>query len=233
MAGTETTTTGGYGAPLPGANAPISSISLVEVLEAIRRAQAGGGLNEPNYKQFVDNFLTPNRNFDLSFGEGKRQYDTTRGDKQALLNTLGFGASGGGILGSLLGGSGGDAASNALLAQQRADTSRLLGDIGNYGAGQTNRINTQFQAEENSALGNLESRGLGASNLQSATRSAFASDKNQALLDLNDQLLGKKLDLETGLLGGQYQTQSDQLNRNLQKQLEGISLVGSIAGTYK
>lgn len=217
----------------------LANLSYAEAVGILQQLSSTNPATKALYQHLADNFLSPNRNFDkelgenqrqydLRFGEDQRQFNVNRADQQNLLNTLGLGSEGGGLLATLLGGD--DSASNDLLAQQRADRTRLVGDIQNYGQGQTNRINTQFQSAENSALGNLEARGLGASNLQTATRAGFAGEKNQAMLDLGDQLLGKRLDLEQGMLGNEYATQTGALDRDLQKKLQGISLIGSVAG---
>lgn len=110
---------------------------------------------------------------------------------------------GGGLLGTQLG----------ELFDSR-NTQREL--VGQFGDSHRRKLDRDFDASANSALSDLEARGLGSSNLRSSTRSAIDEGRAQASLGLEDNLLGRRLDVERGATGDFAGALGDQLGRNTQ-----------------
>lgn len=115
-------------------------------------------------------------------------------------------------------GSGPTAGYSNLLAEQKGNRDQLLGQLADYGTAQQSRINTDYGNATNSALASNEARGLGASNLQGSTAADFQARKQQSTLDLQDQLLGRRVDTAMNLNNGIYQTEGDELNRQAGRQ---------------
>lgn len=91
---------------------------------------------------------------------------------------------------------------NDILAGREAEKTKLLNDVQTYGTGQRNRIRSDYDTLGRSSLANLASRGLASSSLDTTTRLGVERRKQDALGSLEDQLLGKRIDLERGLNEG-------------------------------
>jgi hypothetical protein len=71
---------------------------------------------------------------------------------------------------------------------------QLLGTLQNYGASAFNEVNQAFQTRQNNLTADLATRGLASSTLQSADALGLEREQQSALLQLSDQLLGRKFD---------------------------------------
>ena len=170
--------------------------------------------------------------------EDTRRFDIGQENRSALLEQLGLATpggpavGGGGLLGDLIGG--GSSPSQGftdLLSEQRSARDGLLSDVTNFGDSQRASLNRTFDTAQNNAVANLESRGLGASNLVGSATAQVAAERGQAGLELEDQLLGRRLDLTQGLNQGIFGTQEGQLDRDNQRQLQGISTIGQLSSS--
>ena len=83
--------------------------------------------------------------------------------------------------------------------EQRDFRSRLDSLLNTFGEGERNRINQDFQIAANNATGGLASRGFAGSSLQIPAALGVERERSRALGTLNDQLLGKRIDADTGI----------------------------------
>lgn len=122
-------------------------------------------------------------NATMAFEQDK--FDADMKLRNQLLDFLGIGRKGQatGMLGDT---SGAKATQQGFLDQQ-------LGLLGNYGAGQENRINETFDTARNNYLGNLASRGMGGSTLAGNAEEFVARGRNQGLLDLADNIVQQQV----------------------------------------
>jgi len=183
-----------------------------------------------------------NQDFGLrqdEFGFQERQFDVGQQNRTALLEQLGLATPGGpagegfaegSIFDNLLSGGGQGQGFTDLLNEQRAAKESLMGQIGDFGASQRSALDRTFDVAQNNAVANLEGRGLGASNLLGSATAQVAAERNQAGLELEDQLLGRRLDAVSGANQGIFDTQTGQLERENQQRLQGISTIGQLTG---
>jgi hypothetical protein len=177
------------------------------------------------------------------FGEDTRRFDIGQANRSALLEQLGLATPGGPATdggaafgeGTFFGGLLGDGGAPSqgftdLLNEQRGARDQLLGDLAGFGDSQRAAQQRTFDTAENNIIANLEGRGLGASNLLGAGVSQVAAERNQASLELEDQLLGRRTDLASSLNQGIFDTQAGQLERENQRALQGISTIGQLTG---
>lgn len=126
----------------------------------------------------------------------------------------------------------------AALQQLFTTQEQSLGTLQNYGAGAAGETEKAFATQQNRILGQLAQRGMVGSNAYTAGASAVEKDRQQALNNLSDQLLGRKLDIlsafGTGIaevaaaIGGQNASAKAQ-SKAVQQQLDakGIGLSGA------
>lgn len=172
------------------------------------------------------------------FAEDTRRFDVGQQNRTALLEQLGLATPGGPssefggegtLFDNLLNGStGGGQAFTDLLSEQRGARDSALSDITSFGDSQRAALGRTFDTAENNITSNLEGRGLGASNLVGSGLSQVAAERGQANLELEDQLLGRRTDLANNLNAGIFDTQTGQLDRDNQRQLQGISTIGQL-----
>lgn len=91
-----------------------------------------------------------------------------------------------------------------VLAARQAEKDKLLGDIQAQGTGQRADINQDYEDLLNSSLANLASRGLASSSLDTTTRTGVERKRQRAIGNLEDQLLGRRIDLERDINEGTY-----------------------------
>ena len=83
--------------------------------------------------------------------------------------------------------------------EQRDFRGRLDSLLNTFGEGERNRINQDFQIAANNATGGLASRGFAGSSLQVPAALGVERERSRALGTLNDQLLGKRIEADTGI----------------------------------
>lgn len=174
------------------------------------------------------------------FNEDTRRFDVGQQNRNVLLEQLGLATPGGpsGEFGGdgtlfdtlLNGGNGGGQGFSDLLTEQRGARDGLLAGLDDFGASQRANNQRVFDEAGNNAVFNLESRGLGASNLVGSALGQVAGERQQADLELNDQLIGRRTDLAASQNQGIFDTQTGQLERDNKRQLQGISTIGQLTG---
>lgn len=142
------------------------------------------------------------------------------------MSQMGFG----GTLDNLLG-SAPSTGYTELLNEQRQITDQLLGQVNQFGESQRAALNRGFDATLGSTIANMEQRGLGASNLMGSATAAVEAERQQANLNLEDQLLGRKIDTIQGQYGDIFNTMRGEMDRELQRRQSGTGLLGDIAGS--
>lgn len=151
-----------------------------------------------------------------------------RGFREDMLGAIGdmggaFGIGGGAS------GSGSRGGGTATGYKELSDS--LLGQIGQQGASQTEKINRTFDASLDSQLARLYDRGFGNSSM--ATSTTLESDRNRqsALTELQDGLLAQKIGVgsQIGLAGLADQRQRDMMAQQFQYQMLG-GLFGGMFG---
>jgi len=88
------------------------------------------------------------------------------------------------------------------LNQQFAAKDEMLSTLQNYGDGQKASINQDYQTQQNTLMAQLASQGLGGTSMQLSGGLGVERNRQLTLGNLNDQLLGKKLDVLQGFNQG-------------------------------
>lgn len=103
----------------------------------------------------------------------------------------------------------------------------------NYGTGQRNRINQEYIDLGNSSLARLASRGLGSSSLTSATQLGVERQKQDALANFEDQLFGRKADIQRSFGNDLYgfQERRDDVGPDINKILPLLFQSGASGAT--
>lgn len=156
--------------------------------------------------------------------ENKRQRDQ-------LLKFLGLNPNGslagGGILGSI---DAVDPRVGWIDGENRANRDIQRNLVNQMGVAQRTQINRDWDAATGTALGRLEARGLGSSNLGTSTIAATQEGRQQNLLNLEEGLLGAKLGVErdtNASITGAFQKELERQQQNKQLKLGYSNLLGS------
>lgn len=151
--------------------------------------------------------------------------------RNQLLQFLGLSSSGsingGGILGSI---DKVDPRVGWIDAENKANRDIQRNLVGQMGTAQRTQINRDWDNTTGSALGRLEARGLGSSNLGTSTLAATQEGRQQSLLNLEEGLLGAKLGVERDTnanITGAFQKELERQQQNKQLKLGYSNLLGS------
>ena len=119
---------------------------------------------------------------------------------------------------------------DSLLQARGQFGSSIMDQINQFGQSQRSRINQDFQNVGNSALANLESRGLGGSSLALPAQLAVEGGRQQELLGLEDSLIGQRVDALQGIGEGLFGDIDAELNRQLASRGQGLDFVSGVLG---
>lgn len=123
----------------------------------------------------------------------------------------------------------------AALGTQLGIGQELISSLEGYGAGARAQVDQDFQTRYNNLLGQMEARGLGASSGVVAGGMGLERERQLALGGINDQIIGRRLELLSGIGGGVVDIFSAAANRSfeeklLNKQLEAQTGGGTFGG---
>lgn len=207
---------------------------------------------EQEYDIATAGFESENQRASEALAEQRRQFDADSAQKQNFLQMLGIGSSQAdpaaalqtgefnepppleqqNTLDDLFGGSSGTTSGfSDMINEQKDVTNQLLSNLEGYGDSQRARINQGFDTASNNAMANLERRGLGASNLFGATQAQVEGERGMAIGDLEDQLLGRRTDLQAGRSSELSGYRNAEMDRNLQRRQAGVGLVGNLGSS--
>lgn len=133
----------------------------------------------------------------------------------------GGGASMGGQPGNLFG---------QLIGSRRAEGADILSDLAGFGDSRRAAINRDFGNLRGTTDAQLESRGLGGTDLVGAAQARVERERQAALGSLEDQLIGQRVGTRMQLGEGLFGNVGDELNRQTERQRIGAQLVGSLLG---
>lgn len=128
------------------------------------------------------------------------------------------------------GGGGGDLFSQ-IIGGRQALGQDILGDLAGYGGSQRASIGRQAGNLRGSAIANLESRGLGGSNLAGAEMERAARFEQTGLADLEDKLISQRVGAKQQIGEGIFGSAEQELQRRLAQRGQGFDLLGSIFGS--
>lgn len=129
------------------------------------------------------------------------------------------------------GGGGGGDLFNQIIGGRQALGQDILGDLAGYGNSQRASIGRQAGNLRGSALANLESRGLGGSNLAGAEMERAARFEQAGLGDLEDKLISQRVGAKQQIGEGIFGSAEQELQRRLAQRGQGFDLLGSIFGS--
>lgn len=105
---------------------------------------------------------------------------------------------------------------------------QLLGDINQMGASRTGQINEQFSTTTNNALARLSDRGIGGSTYAVNAAQGAERQRQFALNDLQDRLLGQKIDVRQQYGNALFGAEQQYANKQFAEPSTLIALLQSI-----
>jgi len=159
----------------------------------------------------------------VAAGAQRDQVNESIRQRDQLLKFLGLSQTGkfegGGMLGSI---DAVDPRVGWIDGENKANRDIQRGLVNQMGVAQRTQIGRDWDNATGSALGRLEARGLGSSNLGTSTIAATQEGRQQSLLNLEEGLLGAKLNVENSTnasITGAFQKELERQQQNKQLKL--------------